>query len=321
MENPIKEKLKQLVVNGQTEEAVFLLLRLVQKGKIDKKLSDDIVAISSKYELAKGKKILAASHFDRFELDQINTHLFKIINQLDSSGTYGKHTLKKGKWKYVFIFSILIGVLAGIAEFSGYQIKDLLEVGSKDPLQLTIYVHGPNGRQDVILEDRGKIILDLGNERRVETIGENGRVNFRGIPRSLINQEVMVSIDAPGFYVVNSDSLYLLSDTPIYIRVKSDSQKVVNQINQDFPDKRKLDIIQGFVRTRDGEMLSNANVLVENGISTLTDEFGFFQIDITNMKQKQKYLITVSKPGYLITKEYIYPEVGNIEIRLKKNDG
>ena len=44
-------------------------------------------------------------------------------------------------------------------------------------LRLTAFVHGPAGRQDLVLQNAGQVVLDLGPDRRREKIGDKGEAS------------------------------------------------------------------------------------------------------------------------------------------------
>ncbi len=129
------------------------------------------------------------------------------------------------------------GVAAAIPGFLNVNYKNIISAGgalavfvvvlfftndpdSDAPFGLTVFVHGPNGRQDVILED-GALRLDVGEERKEYEIGNNGRTVFSGIPGQYRNAPVSIGLQAPGYEVAHPDTLYRLRPgEPIYLEIK-----------------------------------------------------------------------------------------------------
>ncbi len=176
-------------------------------------------------------------------------------------------------------------------------------------LQLTVYVHGPEGQQHIVLEDTGKLIVDFGNDRRRPKIGENGRTNFGEIPQKFNDQEIGIGLKATGYELADPNKQYKMDGKPIYLAVKKDDS---------------LAKISGIVKNRDGsEFIKDALVMIGNDTTTTTNELGIFKIILPLEMQvkddKSPYLLTVKKEGYQIKTEYYYPRSsGDIEIRLEK---
>ena len=172
--------------------------------------------------------------------------------------------------------------------------------------QLTVYVHGAKGKQDIVLENTGKLVIDFDNDRRVAMIGQNGRTNFGEIPEKFIGKEIGIGLEAPGYTLINPKKQYPLNGNPIYISVKRDGG---------------LGRISGIVKNRDGSIfIKDALVMIGNETTTKTDKLGIFKIKLPEKMQvkddKTPYLLTVKKEGYAIKSEQYYPKSGDIEIRL-----
>jgi hypothetical protein len=178
---------------------------------------------------------------------------------------------------------------------------------NEDSTQLTIYVHGPRSKQEIVLENIGSLIVDFDNDRRSAMIGQNGRTNFGEIPKKFKNKEIGIGLEAPGYVLSNPNEKYILNGNPIYLSVKNDDS---------------LGKISGIIKNRDGsKLIMNALILIGNDTSIVTDEYGIFKIILPESMQvkdsQSPYLLTVRKDGYKITTEYYYPKSGDIEIRLE----
>ena len=204
---------------------------------------------------------------------------------------------------WISILSIvLIAILAPIfSEVFKSAIND-------QSLQLTVYVHGQKGKQHIVLENTGKLVVDFDNDRRTAMIGENGRTNFGEIPKKFYNQAISFGLEAPGYELVHPNKQYKMGGKPIYLAVRKDDS---------------LGKISGIVKNRDGsEFIKDALVMIGNDTTTTTDELGIFKITLPVKMQvkdkKSSYLLTIKKEGYQIKTEYYYPKSGDIEIRLEK---
>lgn len=122
--------------------------------------------------------------------------------------------------KIGLIISILLGIMGILTYFQGHPEPD---PGFAPPLQLTVYVHGEKSKQDIVLENTGKLIVDFGHDRDIEPIGANGRTNFGEISERFLNKEIGLSLEAEGYKLMNPNKEYIYTGDPIYIGVKKDT--------------------------------------------------------------------------------------------------
>lgn len=178
-------------------------------------------------------------------------------------------------------------------------------VGRYEALDLTVYVHGPEGKQQIILENRGKLIIDFDNDRRVAMIGENGRTNFEEIPTRFNRLEVEIGFEEKGYELINPGKKYLINGSAIYIGIKKDNS---------------LGIVSGYVRSeKENRLLQGAEVFIGSDTSILTDNTGFFRILLPQQMRvidsNTPYRILVRYKG--IEKEYRYfPLSGPLQVQL-----
>ena len=204
---------------------------------------------------------------------------------------------------WISILSIvLVAILAPII------LEIFKPVVNDQSLQLTVYVHGLEGKQHIVLENTGKLVVDFDNDRRTAMIGENGRTNFGEIPQKFNNQEIGIGLEASGYELMHPNKQYKMHGKPIYLAVKKDDS---------------LGRISGIVKNRDGSVfIKDALVMIGNDTTTTTNELGIFKMTLSAKMQvkdqKSHYLLTVKKEGYQIKTEYYYPRSGDIEIRLEK---
>ena len=119
---------------------------------------------------------------------------------------------------YLGIVSAVVAILVGF-----FTLLDRITSNNSitiDPsLQLTVYVHGPQSQQEVILENSGSLIVDFGNDRRKAHIGEYGRTNFGEIPDKFKDIETGIFLEAPGFKMKHPDQKITFTGEPIYLEI------------------------------------------------------------------------------------------------------
>lgn len=217
----------------------------------------------------------------------------------------------KFKWTHIVAFSVFIGILGGTAEFFGYSLKDLWTTNTKeiDYFDITVFVHGKEGRHSHILENKGKVVMLLNTDKRDEKIGDKGEVNFKELPESFKNKKVTFYItetENEPYQVVNPDSLYILTpNKAIHLQVVL----------------ANLDHIKGTVRDWDNASirLKNVKVCIENICST-TNENGRYNLQIPIEMQTKFQNVSFRKDGY---EEFIKHNVpmqlkGDFDVSLRK---
>jgi len=305
----LKQALQQLIAQGKTEQVIDQLLQLTERSG-DTELREEVLLQASRYrDYAKAKRMGTSGTEDQqITLAPINQALIQIIQQLSEEGEEKGSSIApaertKGKtWQYVVGVGVVIGILSGIAGITGFNLKSLFGLGTAEsPLQLTVYVHGPDGKQDIVLENEGQLLLDLRNDRRPAQIGEHGRTNFGEISRDFVGKEIPLSVQAEDYEMAYPDSGYVYDGEPIYLEVRRDKQ---------------LGIIQGKVRSRDGsQFLSDVSIEVEGEV-THSDSTGNFYMELPEDKWQEEYTLYAQKDGYQIKEEKYYPKLGGMEIRL-----
>ncbi len=202
--------------------------------------------------------------------------------------------------------AVLMTIVGGVVTFLQYL--DISPGHNGQSLQQTVYVHGQDGKQHIVLENTGKLVVDFDNDRRTAMIGEDGRTNFGEIPEKFSNQKIGIGLDAPGYELIDLHKQYKLHGKPIYLAVKRDN---------------RLGMISGRITNREGsEFIKDALVMVGHDATTTTDELGIFKITLpVNMQVKDKntpYKLIVKKEGYETIREDYYPGTPDFEIRLEK---
>ena len=227
-------------------------------------------------------------------------------HQLNTSSSSHSSGEINGAWKkWVIIFAGILASLGALAEFTGWNARDFFNAHSGSSLQLTVYVQTADGKPVSELQNKGKIFVDFGNDRRGPLIGENGRTNLGEIPEKFKNQQVPIAFQADGYESVDPDKKYVMDGNPVYIYVEQDN---------------KLGLVKGIVKDRTGEhFISSALVMVDNDTALITDRLGRFHLQLPKAMQRERYLITVKKEGYKSWSDFYIPKTGSMEIRINSN--
>jgi putative transposon-encoded protein len=168
------------------------------------------------------------------------------------------------------------GAFAAILLFYFWNPAELFEKN----FSLTVYVHGNESKQDMILKNEGEVIIDLNDDRREAKIGERGDAFFRGIPKSFYGQKVFITIQDDEFEIVKKDTSYILSESSIYIEVRRKSQKLF-----------------GNVADEKGNPLQSVKISAV-GIETFTNTTGDFSLNLPDTLFSPEINILASKTGY-----------------------
>ena len=214
----------------------------------------------------------------------------------------------------------MFGAMRSYATYTGNALGGMLELGGPvvifvlvlingfklvpdtSTFPLTVYVHGSKGHQDILLRNQGEVMIDLGNDRRIEKIGEKGMVYFPAIPAEFRNQEVPISVDAEGFEDVTPNARYVLTGKSIYVEI---------QRNDD------LAVVFGTVQD-EKTFLPDVRVSIGD-LDVTTDENGRFRLEIPPDKQKTRQRLMAFKAGYHIWESSVLPETGQeVKIILMK---
>ncbi|MFM9950137.1 MAG: carboxypeptidase regulatory-like domain-containing protein [Saprospiraceae bacterium] len=317
MSQALKEQLKDTLSNGRLDQ-VFGQLNDYVRSLTDPHYGNELAQISARWkanERAHNLGTLAGAEYN-LELNKINLALLVFIDEFPESsrsqpagGMLPKPATQsatldgKGSfWKKMGYIGIIAGILGGFAEFAGFI--NLFPSGNDEPLQLTVFVQGIDGKTIDELQNNGKIIVDFGNDRRDPIIGENGRTNLGEIPKRFLGKKIPIVLQAEGYEKTNPAEQYTLTGEPIYITVQRDNS---------------LGLIRGIVKNRTGDQfIAGALVMIDQDTTTTTDSLGRFRLLMPPNKHKDTYLLTVTKDGYQPGEDYYKPKSTPTEIRLDK---
>lgn len=317
MSQELKQQLKTTLSNGRLDQ-VFGQLSDHIRSSADPHYGNELAQLSARWkanERAHNLGTLSGAEYN-LEFNKINRALLALIDELpeDSrsqpAGIVPPQPVTQSAtldgtgsfWKKMGYVGIVAGILGGGAEFAGFI--NLFPSGNDEPLQLTVFVQGIDGKTIDELQNNGKIIVDFGNDRRDPVIGENGRTNLGEIPTRFLGKKIPIVLQAEGYEKANSAEQYTLTGEPIYITVRRDNS---------------LGLIRGIVKNRAGDQfIGGALVMIDQDTTTTTDSLGRFRLMMPADKHKDIYLLTVTKAGYQLGEEYYKPKSTPAEIRLDK---
>jgi len=291
-QNEMTEKAKEkntifnLVSSGNIVEALDTLLSMELPAK-DKVLVAQIKASFENLQRESRKGVLSFEQ-ETTERNRITDRLLRVLNgdESDPKSFKTKHRDRKW-WEYIIRFGILMGILGGIAEFSGWNLMKLLDgSGSDDTFTVTVFVHGKKGKFDRILKDQGQVMLGVRTNEMSCSINEKGEATFKEIAIGFKGQKVPIRIEhSQPYLAIHPDSLYTLEpNAAIYLEIALEGTDRVFGKVMDFNTEQWLDSVR---------------VSIENQ-ATFTDKFGWFELYIPKDKQRKYQRVSFFKNGYKI---------------------
>lgn len=322
----MKDHLRELIARGKTKQAIRELQTLSQTFK-DEDLRHEVILQANRFEAYERDKRMGTASFEESNLTiaRINSALLSIIGRLPAvkeepsasisnpkleprpSSASGSNTPFSGKWwAWVVGIGTIIAILAGIAEFTGYSMRDWWGGETMDAFSVTVLVHGKKGKGDRILRNQGKVVLDIGDTREEESINGEGEATFKGLSSSYRGKQAHLSIDHPQpYFPTDRNQEYLLEkDQAIYLEVELKGLHKIQGRILDFETELPLDSVQ---------------VSVQN-IATYTDAYGWYELNIPPDRQAKFIKVTLFKKGYgMVHLDSITPHTRQeIDYSLKK---
>jgi len=281
-----KEAILKLISNGRTAEALNQLLSMDLPPK-DRSAVVQIKASLEKLRSDTLKGILSVEQ-QTIEQNRINDRLLSFLNGDDTPPPPTEPSPRTRKWwQYVVSLGVILGILGGIAEFSGISLTDIFTgSGTDDTFTVTVFVHGKKGIDDRILKNQGQVILGLRTNEMPSSINEKGEATFKEIPMSFKGKSVPIRIEHPQPYrATQPDSLYRLEpNAAIYLEVALEGTNRIFGKVMDFETEQWLDSVR---------------VSVED-IATYTDQYGWFELFIPEDRQRKFQRVSFYKRGYQI---------------------
>lgn len=163
---------------------------------------------------------------------------------------------------------------------------------------LTIYVHGKNGPQDLVLRGNGYVLIDIGGLRRKAAIGSDGEAIFTEIPANFRGQNTSAVIDAEGYEV---------ADPKLRIRLDSASAYL--------PVTKKTAHISGHIKNDSGQLLAGVRVSIGE-LATTTDAGGYFYLSIPGDRIQPNMTLTAVSQDYTVWTDVVVPNSNEVSITL-----
>lgn len=213
----------------------------------------------------------------------------------------------------------VFGVLRSIALFRGQEFDGAVVLGApilvaalvvwggfKLPLPepavfgITVFVHGPGGPQDIVLRGRGNVLMDLGGQRRPESIDNKGAAYFPGIRADFRGREVPITLQCEGFELADSGLRKLTGDS-LYLPVRRRDVRFYGMVS----DERGEPIVGATMRV--GETSQN------------TDDNGRFDIRLPGNTVSPEMTLDARALGFEPQTLGVTPGANEIRIRLLRS--
>lgn len=162
---------------------------------------------------------------------------------------------------------------------------------------ITVFVHSKKSKQDMILRQKGFVIMDVNGERKKASINENGQAFF---PNLNIGDSVRIEIDfSEPYRSVNPDSVYVIqSNSKIYLPVELEG----------------IDMVQGMVLYNDtvltGVTVKLAPVGRTGFLLDTTDQTGSYSFTVPEQMQTKEYQVWFIKEGFKTRSFPAFPQTG-----------
>ncbi len=278
--------LKAYLSQGKIRKVIDLLL-VKSKSVEEGDMHNEMIALSGRHNtlLKEERQSLLSQEEVKRERANINKALLSIIDELPENAVI--HEVVSFPFNKIMWIAavVLAGVL--IAWLMNRQPADT------DSFSVTFNVHGPKGRMDMLLENQGKLFMDISGDRREALIGDKGQVVFQSIPSEFKNKEVAIGLEAKDYQLARPNALARLADETIYLEIQTAClfcQVAGNVRNQ-----------QAFI--------AGAIVSIEEWTDT-TDQRGRFEIHIPPEREKKEYTLIVQQEGKIVWENFVSPSPG-----------
>jgi hypothetical protein len=216
------------------------------------------------------------------------------------------------------VAAFLFGVLRSYAGYVGHSEGRSLELGGPivafllvvvlgfrlvpdaQPFDVTVFVHGEGGPQDVILRNSGNVLIDLAGDRRRESIDDQGRAFFTGIPAAFRGQSVAVAIDAQGYESATRAGTIKMAGNSAYIAIRPKDTE-----------------FSGYVRADSGQPIAGATISIA-GVSTQSDTSGYFKLAIRGAARRQSLTMQVGASRFAAWRTQVVPGSNEIGVVLDR---
>lgn len=277
-----KPKIRQLIGANGLDEAINELLKATEHTHHH----NDVLLQSTRLNEYKSQQIKRTESSDDLNRlrNQIANALLSIVDDFseEDETIVAKLTKKKGCSMTVSIAfaATLIAILGGIAEFSGYSLRDIFSSSNGKLINVSVYVEDKNSDLVAALKKEAYVLMTTeGGGRAKELIDDKSRASFQNIR---VGDKVSLNVDfSEPYRPVKPDSIYTVpADGRITLTV------ALQNLNRIF----------GTVLYRD-HFLEGVLVDVE-GLRDTTDLTGRFEIFIPENQQHQSPEVKFIKKGF-----------------------
>lgn len=169
------------------------------------------------------------------------------------------------------------------------------------PFDTTVFLKAEDNAIDFgQLAHQGQLTIEVGTDRRTESIGDKGEARFIGLPSNLRQQSVAVALNSQKYELVDPQARITLEDKVATVLVRVKSLKFA-----------------GTVLGAKGQPLAQARVNVAGKAAT-TDGDGRFEMRVPADLPESDKFVAISAPGYRPFKAAVSPGGNALEVRLER---
>ena len=246
--------IKNLLSEDQIK-AAFDYIKSIEK-ELPSSLKSDILLIEARFYKADHDHIVGLINNSQYGVERVNI-INSILNRIE-------HPFKPDSFISPTKKKFLLGILAfGLIAILAVLIPKIIEPNEPDIFPLTAIVHSSEGLTCPILRGQGEVSIDVGNDRRIASINENGEAVFLDLPGSFLGKKAVLGIvhNQPYTVIGNEKNITLEANKIVYLPVKlEDLESTEGQI----------------FSTNKDDTLANVRVNVVNAVS-YTDSFVQFK--------------------------------------------
>ena len=271
MDTTNKNKIRTLISNAQTKEAIDVLAAYGKEKGIDK-IVDQAAHFSGRYMGLindRDKGIVSDTDYG-LRINRLNDSILNYREMPEYMGKKGKPLvfyLKKYALYIIGFFALLI------------LINHLLF-----PDEQVIYFHGNKNKVDAVLGINDKAEIIYGGLSYPQPITNKRQVKFDEIPKKFKNKKIQIGLDSKKYEIVEGQNEHVFKGSPIYVRVK---------IRDNF-----LKLRGRVVDSSNDEGVPFVRINVEGVKKDTTDKDGYFNFLMDEKDFRDKYLFILEKEGY-----------------------
>lgn len=327
----METQFKKLLVEGNFTE-LFRLMRQSVQAFGDKTLQEtfDLVQVRWAYVISEDAKGLLTPEQKRVELLRISQSVLTIIDKLGTEPIERKDATTFS-WRPIVVLTTLLGILALLVPcpttiqysvfrvflsaaaagfiallpntfmvFSrwfriGGTVGVFLVVYLLDPARpsaikrcgsafsVPVYVRALHPGDTQAIQEEGEVVMELPEGEIKSTLNHDGEAIFKSIPADMANKRVRITLRHPQPYeIMKPDSTYLLlPEQAIYIKAKI----------------KGLDKLYGNIVNESNMPMDSVRVSIMQ-VSTFTDRYGDFLLNIPEPIQQKFHVVECYKEGF-----------------------